>query len=554
MRVQRGLIVAAAAFASFACGTKSDGASSGSDGGTDGATPERAWTTCFVGTKLRASGWGCEAILPEGPCTGATREVLGKTECVPVGDCSAPFPPDNATHFVSPTGPTDATHFTTLRAAIAAARASSVVAVDEGDYVGSIVVDKDVTIVGRCAAKVKLSAQLNEPAIRVNEAKAIVRGVSIVRTVVGMSVARAGWLVVEDAVLDDNSLAGISLSDGEGTLDAARIVVRGTRPSNSGDRGAGLNLQGTSKATLVDATFAGNGGQNVRVSTSSTATLDRVVLRDGKPTPAADYGRGLQVQEGAKVVLKNAAVVDNYEIGIVAGDRTTLDLENVVVARSKLAKSGSFGRALNAFGGAIVRATALHVHDNHDASIMLAEASTSLVLRGSTVVDTQFDRDGYVGRGITVQEGALLDARDTAIVGSREVGLAVFGAGTRATVSRSLLALTTPNAGGFFGHGVMVTLGGVVLVADSEISSNAGIGLAVGEGAARIAGSRIRANQVGIYAQDGTTVREAEVTALPAIPSDREVLVSSDTLFEGNASKVTAGTLPLPEPSRIAGN
>lgn len=517
-------------------------------GALDAACVVGGYASCFVGTRPREGGWGCEAIVAESACTGPSREVLGQTGCVPVGDCNAPFPPTGATHFVAPSATPDATHFTNVADAVAAAPAGAVIAVEQGTYTGSVRITKDLTVVARCPEKVSLSAQLDEPAFRV-EAKASVRGFTVQKTVVGISVAQNGELHLEDTVLDNNSLAGISLSDGKGRLEAARIVVRGTRPSGGGDRGMGLNVQGSSEATVRDATFAGNSGQNVRVSTNSTATLDQVVLRDGRPSPAFDFGRGLQLQGGARVTLTHAAVLDNYEIGIVAGDSTTLDIGDVVVARSKMAKGGSFGRALNAFGGAVVKADRFHAHENHDASIMAAEKGTRVSFARSSITDTRLDRDGYAGRALTVQDGAELEVEDSAIVGSREAAVAVLGQGSRAAIRRAIVTKTAPNASDVFGHGALVTLGGTLLLEDVEVSSSTGFGVAVGDGSARLVRARIRANTVGLYAQDGTTVREIGDPML--VPASREVIVTADTVFEDNAARVAAGMLPLPQPARV---
>jgi len=530
--------------------TSASCAAPGYRGASDATCVTGGWAACFPGTRPRASGWGCEAVVAEAACTGATREVLGETACAPVGDCDAPFPPASATYFVSPQATADATHFTTLAAAVAAAPAGATIAVDSGSYVGQVLVTKSVTIAGRCPAKVTIFEPLTQPAIRVEGVTAKITGLTVERSTVGVSLGPGSDLTLEDVVLDRNDLAGLSLSDGKAKLQAARVVVRGTRPSSAGDRGFGLNVQGGSVAVVRDATFAGNGGQNVRVSSSSEATLEGVVLRDGKPTPAFDFGRGLQIQDGARVSVTRSAVIDNADIGIVAGDRTTLELRDVVVARTKLASTGLFGRALNAFGGALVRAEGLHLHDNHDASIMVAEQGTRVELRRSSVVDTQLDREGYVGRGITIQEGSSLVAEDVAVIGSHEVGVAVFGAGTTAALRRSILAGTAPNAGDYFGHGAMVTMGGLLSVEDSEIADNRGYGVAVGDGSARLARVRVSRNTVGLYVQTGTGVREVADAA--EAPGPSQVNVSIDSVFQDNASRTSAGTVPLPEPGRLA--
>jgi len=558
------VLVAAIATAHVACGSSGppSGAEPTADAGTDASpgtcTPPSfrggadlacvtgPYATCAEGMQPRASGWGCEAVVAPEACKGATRDAFGTTECVPVGDCDAPFPPPGATHFVAAGGRSDATHFTTVAAAVAAAPAGSVIAVAEGSYSGQVLVDRPLTVLGRCPAKVTLLG--GEQTLRIASVGVTVRGVTVRAGVVGVSLANAAELTLEDAVVDGNTIMGISQSDGGSRLTASRIVVRGTKTSG-GVRGTGLNLQAGAVATIADASFAGNASQNVRVSSTSEIVARRTIFRDGVPAPGNDFGRGLEMSAGAKGRIEASAFMDNADIAVVVGDGVVLELANVTIARTRLAKSGSFGRAVNAFGGAVVRAEGLHVHDNHDASIMVAEAGTSLRLRRSSVTDTAFDREGYVGRGIVVQEGAAVDVEDCAIAGSKEVAFAAFGEGTRATVRRSVITGTGPNAGDYFGHGVMATLGALVVLEDGEIAANAGVGIAVGNGAARIARMRVRKNQVGLYVQEGTALREV---AAAEDPSAGEVTVSTDTVFEENASKLSAGVLPLPEPSRIA--
>ena len=377
-------------------------------GALDAACVNGGWATCPEGSVARASGWGCEAVLPTKACTGATRDVLGSPTCAPVGDCAAAFPPPEATLFVDPKGASDATHFTTIGAALAAAPAGAVIAVEAGSYPESLVASKDVTIAGRCAAQVMIvGSSARVRGLRVEGAHVVARGMTITKQFIGVSVGSNGDLTMTDSVVDDNEAQGIVVSEGAAKVTLERVVVRDTRESAStGDAGQGLNLQAGSVATVKDCAFSGNRYANVRVSTSSIATLDHVVLRDGRPNRTQDVGRALSVQTAASVTLTHAACVDNYEVAIVAADDTKVVLEDVLVGRTKLAAAGEFGRALDLFGGADVRATRFHAYDNHDASVIAVEAKTHLVISASSIVDTAFDKGGYVGRSLTVRRPA----------------------------------------------------------------------------------------------------------------------------------------------------
>ena len=110
--------------------------------------------SCAPGFVKDSSGWGCRDVISATPCLGATREKLGSTTCVPVSDCGAAFPPAGATFFVSAqytAAQLDATHYDTIGAAVAAADAGTIIAIDEGTYAGSIGVPRSMSLVGKCA-------------------------------------------------------------------------------------------------------------------------------------------------------------------------------------------------------------------------------------------------------------------------------------------------------------------------------------------------------------------------------------------------------------------
>ena len=515
-------------------------------GAGDGTCTAGGWASCPEGSSVRDSRWGCEAIVPATACTGANRDAYGSASCVPIGDCGAAFPPANATLFVDAASAVDATHFTRINDALAAASAGAVIAIAPGTYPESLVATKDLTLVGRCAAKVSIvGAGSSVRGLRVEEGvKVTARGLTITKQFIGVSVGVGASLTLSDSVVEANSEVGISLSEGVSTFTGERLAVRDNKEGSAGTHGWGLNAQAGATVTVTDSAFSGNHYANVRLSTKSSGTFERIVLRDGKPTTMEDVGRGISVQQGATAKLTRAALVGNYEIGIVAADATTIELEEVLVGSTKLSKSGAFGRALDAFGGAQVHAKRFHAYDNHDASVIAVEPGTHVTLEASSIVDTAFERSGLLGRAIGVQQGATVDVTDSAIVNAREVAVGVFDRGSHVTLSRSVVIGTQPNGDAAFGHGVMATFGSLVEIADSEIAENAGVGIAIGTASARVARVRIRKNAVGLYVQDGTTLREAA----DSVPGPLEVTVTSDTLFLDNATRFSAGLVPLPAP------
>lgn len=139
------------------------GACSSSDGGnadasadcTDGGACNGG---CPAGFQPDASGNGCIDVSPA-ECAAGSAPLLGNKECTPiadaacppsfekdpsgwgcratiddarVADCTAPFPPANATVFVDPNAPEDATHKKKLFDAVYDAPKGAVIAVAAG--------------------------------------------------------------------------------------------------------------------------------------------------------------------------------------------------------------------------------------------------------------------------------------------------------------------------------------------------------------------------------------------------------------------------------------
>jgi hypothetical protein len=422
-----------------------------------------------------------------------------------------------------------------------------VIAVAPGQYLESLVVAKNLTLVGRCAEKVSLVGfGSNVRGLRVEGGATVTaRGFTIAKQLFGVSVGLNSTLALTDSVLEGNQESGIILSEGASTFTGERLVVRDSVEGSQGDHGTGLNAQAGATVDVKDSSFSGNRYANVRLSSKSSGTFDHVVFRDGQPNSVQDVGRGISVQDGATAKITRSAFVDNYEIAIVAADGTTVDLEDVLAGGTRRSALGEFGRALDAFGGAQVHGKRFHAYDNRDASVIAVEKGTHVTLESSSIVETATDKGGYFGRAIGAQEGATVDVVDSAISGAHEVAVVALSDGTHVTLSRSIVTGTGPNAGGAFAHGIMAAQGAALDVEGSEISSNPGIGIAIGDASAHLTGVRLRENGVGLFVQDGTTLREADDDA----PGPLEVTVTADTVFVGNATRVSSGVIPLPQAS-----
>lgn len=506
------------------------------------------WTNCPSGFVPDPSGWGCIDVLPAAACTGATRESIGETACRPIGDCTTPFPPPGATVFVDPTfAVLDATHYATITSAVAAAPAGSVVAVASGTYKESVVIPRAMKIAGRCAAKVIVDGggTTTSPGIGVTAPGVEVSGLTLTGHLFGASAGLGSDVVLRDCVLDGNMAMGMFVSMGA-VVAVSNCAIRGTLVDSTGAFGRGINVQTGAALTLSDSTVAGNRNSGVYVSGSGTrATLKGVVIRDTTPNDATDTGRGLVVQLGASLDVSSSVLIANYETGMLVA-AATAKADHVVIRDTRVDKGKTLGRGINVQDGGTLTMTESALVRNQGAALMVVTNGTSASFDRSCARDTKLTSVGDYGRGLVVQEGAHLSATGTAVVTNREVAVGIFGQGTSAELTSSAIVGTELDAVGGFGYGLAVLDRSKVRVDRCFVNGSKGVGVAFATSSSVVSSSIVSGNAIGLYVEDGTTLDE--VMTAPDVVGASEVAITSDTLFPGNQTRVSAGVLPLPKP------
>jgi hypothetical protein len=122
----------------------------------------------------------------------------------------------------------------------------------------------------------------------------------------------------------------------------------------------------------------------------------------------------------------------------------------------------------------------------------------------------------------------------------------VFGQGTSAALTSSAIIGTELNADGDFGYGLAVLDGSKVRVDRCFVNRSKGVGVAFATSSSVVRASIVSRNAVGLYVEDGTALHE--VMTAPDSVGASEVAITTDTLFSGNQTRVSAGVLPLPKP------
>lgn len=425
------------------------------------------WTECPPGFARAASGWGCDEVLPPAPCTGATREDLGSATCAPVGDCNAPFPPPNATLFVNAAytdAQLDAAHFRSIDAAVTASASGAVIAVEAGIYSEGIGPTHPVTVVGRCAQKVRLfGSALQFPGVFSRGVKGIaVSGVSLEGHFQGVRAEGGGTISVSDVVIESPRLSGMIAYQPGSMVTASRVVVRNAQPLKS-SIGVGAAADAGGKLDMTDVVIASSADIGVNATnasgeskTPSTVTGRRVVIRDTRPSKTAPAGSGAAAFDGCSVSLESSLIKGTYGFGmLVEIGGATATLKNTVVRGTILSPSDGIGGGVLAYDESVVTLDGVSLVDNEQAGIY-ARGKAKLTVTGSTISGSKPQADGDFGMGIWADQTAKVELANTAVVDNAYYGIAALDPSTVVRASDTLVQGTRRSAADLLGRGINV--------------------------------------------------------------------------------------------------
>ncbi|MBI5528411.1 MAG: right-handed parallel beta-helix repeat-containing protein [Deltaproteobacteria bacterium] len=262
----------------------------------------------------------------------------------------------------------------------------------------------------------------------------------------GVEVSDGARVTGARVVLERNRTAGI-WAYGTGTALALNdVLVRGTMCQEAdGSFGHGVDVFDGAVVSLTRSLVEGNAGAGVAALTSDVGqpapslTLDHVVVRATKPREAdRTQGTGLQVRDGAKVVVTRGVFERNMAIGInVVSSQTgqpvpELTLDDVVVRGTESQEAdlmGGFGLSV-AFGARLF-AERLVVDGNRMGGVAAADGPGSRLsevsLADVVVRDTRGQElDGAFGRGLDLADGPVVSVERAILERNRDAGIVAY--------------------------------------------------------------------------------------------------------------------------------
>jgi hypothetical protein len=523
-------------------------------------------------------------VLPAKACTGAARDVLGETDCAPIGDCTATFPPADATVTVDPLASGGGSTYTKIQAALDAAPDGAVIAVSPGTYPEALSFDRDVSLrlVGRCARDVIVAPKTDDFSLAVG-GKLTVRGMTFRG---GNGVVAAGTdatLALEDSMVD--GAAGQGASASKGTLRLTRSAVRHVTPTGDGPAfglfavtGAHLAIEDSVVDSLAGVgAYATDDRTVIRMTRSVIRDIATVgMVRDafGIDTQArlefvesavvGPVRHALMLQKNASASFERSTIwhvehggdddpgvsLDVEESEVTTEDFTMADAAGLGVSVQTPRGKGTLRRTAfigpdrgttDARGLGVAEGSTLRVDDSviaraNGISAIVSERGL-LEISGSLVVDSHGKADAMFP--IAVTNGGALVAKRTTIANCD--GSAVTASGDATTIDLDEVLVRQVATKPIFGVGVYLSDGSVGTLTRTIIDRADGVALVGSASSASFVSGTLRANTVAVQAQRGSKILEAEAPA-----ESLEIAISKKVRFIDNATRVGLGELPLP--------
>lgn len=576
----------------------------------EGTAPFVGSAVCVaVGTKevpqgFVQKGWGFAPVLPAAPCQGATRDALGSTECAPIGDCDAAFPPASSV-VVDPRATPDATHKRTLSEALAATRAGGTIAIESGTHtVAADLALADVTVVGRCAKDVVLQpAKLGAIGFRLNK-RVTLRGVTITGFEAPLTAGRNAVVTVEDAVIRDN-VASSFWAEGQNEVTLRRVRISGTQePPGGGVKTIGLATLSGAQVVVEDSLFADNidvamgtagagttltvrgsvvrdmrirkdkvGGSWASTFDSAQVTFERSVFlrsrgegltasieKGGAPsvTVTQSYlaehrederiggGNVLAVTKDAQLTVVGCTLASNTGNGVIVdGENARLDMSDSVITDLAIPKGvGGLGTVAIRGGRASLRSVAM-VRPNYGGVMVDREAAVEadlLFVQDPEGAPLQGPSgEADSGEGIVAIRGGSFRGVRVSLLRPHAIGAFVANDTSQLSLDLGLVRSVTRSSNGLYGFGFLAAEAGAASMLRSVVEGGPDVAVAASAATFEVRQSRIRQNRVGLHAQKGVTLKESDGEVSPLTLS-----VSTDSRFEGNETRIGQGEVPVP--------
>ncbi len=406
-----------------------------------------------------------------------------------------------------------------------------------------------LTVSGSTIADCEQHAAYLSPSAQATFNDLAIRGIaeSSVGPALAVAVGTGSKLTAKGLALVDNHGIALTAQDG-GEITVSDSLVRGTLPlATVPGSGFGVSVRASGKMTAARLAMIENASAAFSVSDpTASATAEAMIIVDTKIAPLADdasrYGLGVRVVEG-KLDLSRSYLKGNAGAAVLIDSKgTEVRISDTLIRDGVFTEDGQRGYGIAVQHEAQLTLERSGLVNNRTAGLAITLGSRATV-KSTLVSGTLADRFGDYGFGVMVN-GAAAELADVASVLNQQSSLVVSLPGAQAKVSESILRGPKTSIAGTKSLGLVVVTGARADLTRCSLEDHQEVGIAVDDAAATVAASQLVRNTIGINVTSGSTL--SEKAAVPDAVGATEVVVTSDTVFSGNQTRVGTGSVPLP--------
>ena len=280
---------------------------------------------------------------------------------------------------------------------------------------------------------------------------------------------------LERTVLEDNCSAGAFAASKAG-LSLSQSVIRGTKPGDANWLGLGIGAIGGSTVQVSQCMLEDNAASGISIGQSGTqALVERSVVRAGSE---ATLGDGVSVELGATVVLNGSAVEGCTKVGVISLDAGSKVIMAGTVVRDIKAGTVNDSAGVAAFNGGALELSGCVVEETVGIGVTAIGPESIVEIEDSVVRNTVPAQHGEAV-GVQAGLGGSLTLDRMLLEGNAHIAVGIYHEASSATIQRTIIADSVPDATGEFGLGMQVSEQGVVTVSHSLLSGNSDSGIGV---------------------------------------------------------------------------
>jgi len=208
------------------------------------------------------------------------------------------------------------------------------------------------------------------------------------------------------------------------------------------------------------------------------------------------------------------SVVSNNDAGVLAnGSSSRLSLSDVEVRDTQPAPDGTLGRGINVQEGALLEASSCRVSGNAEVGIAAIGEGTEVVLKHVEILNTQPMEDGTGGRGLAIEQGARLEAYSCLVSDNSDIGILAFNEGTEVVLQDVEVRDTRRGHATSVASGVASQDDAGLLASGLHVSGTEGPGLYIANGALSCSGCDLADNSfAGVVALGDSSLNLSSTT------------------------------------------